>query len=215
VTDQQSTLSLGDKTVNSAADRGLDNARFLDALKKIVRPRHVLTSPASTRAYRTGFRFASGSARAAKMTPKRRAGTVGSKAPGFLVCVIAIGIGTSARSQSAKYHAHPGFMSFLVSVFIIRPNDKTSWIVWSYQSGLLELIDIRDMHALRSAGQHLDSPKSAFVALAMLAAMRRASSRLQCEWVPSPKIVATIGSEVEARRPKGRNITENLCAVMP
>jgi hypothetical protein len=146
---------------------------------------------------------------------KRRAGTVGSKAPDFLVCVIAIGIGKSARSQSAKYHAHPGFMSFLVSVLIIRPNDKTSWIVWSYQRGLLELIDIRDMHALRSPGQHLDSPKSAFVALATLAAMRRASSRLQCEWVPSPKIVATIGFEVEARRPKCRNITENLCAVMP
>ena len=62
MTDQQSTLSLGHKTVNSAADRQLDNARFLDALKKIVGPRHVLTSPASTRAYRTGFRFGSGPA---------------------------------------------------------------------------------------------------------------------------------------------------------
>jgi D-lactate dehydrogenase len=62
VTDQQSTLSLGHKTVNSAADRQLDNARFLDALKKIVGPRHVLTSPARTRAYRTGFRFGSGPA---------------------------------------------------------------------------------------------------------------------------------------------------------
>ena len=62
MTDQQSTLSLGHKTVNSAADRQLDNARFLDALKKIVGPRHVLTSPARTRAYRTGFRFGSGPA---------------------------------------------------------------------------------------------------------------------------------------------------------
>ena len=62
MTDQQSTLSLGDKTANSAADRQLDNGRFLDALKKIVGPRHVLTSPASTRAYRTGFRFGSGPA---------------------------------------------------------------------------------------------------------------------------------------------------------
>ena len=60
MTDQQSTLSLGHKTVNSAADRQLDNARFLDALKKIVGPRHVLTSPDRTRAYRTGFRFGSG-----------------------------------------------------------------------------------------------------------------------------------------------------------
>jgi hypothetical protein len=48
VTDQQSTLSSGHKTVNSAADRQLDNGRFLDALKKIVGPRHVLTSPSST-----------------------------------------------------------------------------------------------------------------------------------------------------------------------
>ena len=62
MTDQQSTLSLGHKTVNSAADRQLDNARFLDALKKIVGPRHVLTSPARTRAYRTGFRFGTGPA---------------------------------------------------------------------------------------------------------------------------------------------------------
>jgi D-lactate dehydrogenase len=62
VTNQQSTLSRGDNTISSAADRQCDNARFLDALKKIVGPRHVLTSPASTRAYRTGFRFGSGPA---------------------------------------------------------------------------------------------------------------------------------------------------------
>jgi D-lactate dehydrogenase (quinone) len=43
-------------------DVTLDNTSFLDQLRKIVGPRHVLTSEASTRRYRTGFRFGSGPA---------------------------------------------------------------------------------------------------------------------------------------------------------
>jgi D-lactate dehydrogenase len=46
----------------ATADRHLANGHFLDGLKKIVGARNVLTSPASTRAYRTGFRFGSGPA---------------------------------------------------------------------------------------------------------------------------------------------------------
>ena len=38
------------------------NARLLDELRAIVGPRHVLTSPQSTRRYRTGFRFGTGPA---------------------------------------------------------------------------------------------------------------------------------------------------------
>jgi D-lactate dehydrogenase (quinone) len=64
---------LGNKAVNAAsvsstdgtsaaADRPLDYAQFLDALQKIVGPRHVLTGPATTHAYRTGFRFGTGPA---------------------------------------------------------------------------------------------------------------------------------------------------------
>jgi D-lactate dehydrogenase len=39
-----------------------DNARFVDQLKRIVGPRHVLTRPESTLRYRTGFRFGKGPA---------------------------------------------------------------------------------------------------------------------------------------------------------
>src|ERR1700677_1038640 len=70
MSDQASTPRLSDETVNSPivspsdkpSDRQLDNVRFLNGLKKIVGARHVLTSPASTRAYRTGFRFGAGPA---------------------------------------------------------------------------------------------------------------------------------------------------------
>jgi D-lactate dehydrogenase len=71
--DQHPTSGLDDRAVNSAvtspgqeaaapADRQRGETEFLDALKKIVGRRHVLTSPASTHAYRTGFRFGSGPA---------------------------------------------------------------------------------------------------------------------------------------------------------
>jgi D-lactate dehydrogenase len=39
-----------------------DNVRFLDELQAIVGRRYVLTSPESTRRYRTGFRFGTGPA---------------------------------------------------------------------------------------------------------------------------------------------------------
>jgi D-lactate dehydrogenase (quinone) len=39
-----------------------DNAQFLDELRTIVGHSHVLTSPESTRRYRTGFRFGTGTA---------------------------------------------------------------------------------------------------------------------------------------------------------
>jgi D-lactate dehydrogenase (quinone) len=38
------------------------DAAFLDALRAIVGPRHVLVSPRSTRRYRTRFRFGTGPA---------------------------------------------------------------------------------------------------------------------------------------------------------
>src|SRR6476620_389133 len=43
------------------AHRG-NNVRFLDELRAIVGHRYVLTSSASTRGYRTGFRFGTGPA---------------------------------------------------------------------------------------------------------------------------------------------------------
>lgn len=49
----------------TAADRehgAVGNARFLHELRNIVGRRHVLTSPQSTRDYRTGFRFGTGPA---------------------------------------------------------------------------------------------------------------------------------------------------------
>jgi len=39
-----------------------DNTRFIEQLKLIVGPRHVLTKPESTLRYRTGFRFGNGPA---------------------------------------------------------------------------------------------------------------------------------------------------------
>ena len=48
-----------DSPGNNAA---VDNARFVDELKSIVGPRHVLTKPESTRRYRMGFRFGNGPA---------------------------------------------------------------------------------------------------------------------------------------------------------
>src|SRR5216683_7534992 len=39
-----------------------DNTRFIEQLKAIVGPRHVLTMPYSTRRYRMGFRFGNGPA---------------------------------------------------------------------------------------------------------------------------------------------------------
>jgi D-lactate dehydrogenase len=43
-------------------DAARDNARFLDELRQIVGRRQVLTSPQSTRRYRTGFRYGTGPA---------------------------------------------------------------------------------------------------------------------------------------------------------
>lgn len=48
-----------DSPGNNAA---VDNAQFVDELKSIVGPRHVLTKPESTRRYRMGFRFGNGPA---------------------------------------------------------------------------------------------------------------------------------------------------------
>jgi D-lactate dehydrogenase (quinone) len=67
VSDQQSTPALGARVspsdgTSARANRQLDNAGFLDELKKIVGRRHVLTNPASTHHFRTGFRFGSGPA---------------------------------------------------------------------------------------------------------------------------------------------------------
>jgi hypothetical protein len=39
-----------------------DNTRFIEQLKSIVGPRHVLTNPESTLRYRMGFRFGNGPA---------------------------------------------------------------------------------------------------------------------------------------------------------
>jgi D-lactate dehydrogenase len=61
MSDQQPTSAPGDRTLVTG-DRRLDNARFLDELRTIVGRGHVLTSPQSTRRFRTGFRFGSGPA---------------------------------------------------------------------------------------------------------------------------------------------------------
>jgi D-lactate dehydrogenase (quinone) len=43
-------------------DARRDNTRFIEQLKSIVGPRHVLTKPESTVRCRTGFRFGNGPA---------------------------------------------------------------------------------------------------------------------------------------------------------
>jgi D-lactate dehydrogenase len=48
--------------VDTPSHNAHDNARFLDDLRAIVGRRHVLTSPESTRRYRTGFRTGTGPA---------------------------------------------------------------------------------------------------------------------------------------------------------
>jgi D-lactate dehydrogenase (quinone) len=67
MSDQQPTSRPGDKMPNPVHlsfpdDQQVANARFLDELKTIVGRGHVLTSPESTRRFRTGFRFGSGTA---------------------------------------------------------------------------------------------------------------------------------------------------------
>ena len=49
-------------TFTSGSNRRLDDPGFLDALRQIVGPSHVLTDPAATRGFRIGFRFGSGPA---------------------------------------------------------------------------------------------------------------------------------------------------------
>src|SRR6266478_7142314 len=48
--------------IQSSNDARPDNPRFIEQLKAIVGPRHVLTKPDSTLRYRTGFRFGNGPA---------------------------------------------------------------------------------------------------------------------------------------------------------
>jgi D-lactate dehydrogenase (quinone) len=50
---------------SQANDARPDKARFIEQLKSIVGPRHVLTKPESTLRYRMGFRFGNGPALAA------------------------------------------------------------------------------------------------------------------------------------------------------
>src|SRR5260370_35728735 len=48
--------------IQSSNDARPDNPRFIEQLKAIVGPHHVLTKPDSTLRYRTGFRFGNGPA---------------------------------------------------------------------------------------------------------------------------------------------------------
>lgn len=56
-------MASGSAVINSQTNNvTLENARFIDQLKSIVGPRHVLTRPKSTLRYRVGFRFGNGPA---------------------------------------------------------------------------------------------------------------------------------------------------------
>jgi hypothetical protein len=52
----------GVKIDTAPQDGASDNEKFLDRLRAIVGPHHVLTTPESTRRYRKGFRFGVGPA---------------------------------------------------------------------------------------------------------------------------------------------------------